>query len=423
MNIKIKIHKHLLIVVFAVVSSLSLAQEGTSSPYSFYGIGDMRFRGTYENRFMGGLSVQADTISLNLQNPAAHSALRFSTFAVGLNNNRNTIQSASASQEATRTSIDYLAIGLPFKKLGITFGVLPFSSVGYRIANTATINNLERFRQFEGRGGVDRVFLAAGYQLNKYFRIGLEANYSFGTVETTNREFVNNLEAGTREINSSRLFGSSFTLGLMYEKPINEKLTSFASFAYTPETIMKSTNRRRIANLLNSPVLGNLVVDEINLPVDNTEISMPSKLNLGFGLGSKNKWLVGAEVTHQQSSSFGNRFNDIDRVSFENATRFVVGGYYVPKYNSFTSYLSRVVYRAGFRYENTGLVVQDQSIQDYGMTFGLGMPLGGALSKINVGFEYGQRGTTQQNLVKENYYNISIGLTFNDRWFVRSKYD
>ncbi|MEI2421104.1 hypothetical protein V6O07_12595, partial [Arthrospira platensis SPKY2] len=155
----------------------------------------------------------------------------------------------------------------------------------------------------------------------------------------------------------------------------------------------------RIANLLNSPVLGNLVVDEINLPVDNTEISMPSKLNLGFGLGSKNKWLVGAEVTHQQSSSFGNRFNDIDRVSFENATRFVVGGYYVPKYNSFTSYLSRVVYRAGFRYENTGLVVQDQSIQDYGMTFGLGMPLGGALSKINVGFEYGQRGTTQQNLV------------------------
>lgn len=423
MNIKIKIHKHLLIVVFAVVGSLSFAQEGTSSPYSFYGIGDMRFRGTYENRFMGGLSVQADSISLNLQNPAAHSALRFSTFAVGMNNNRNTIQSATASQDATRTSIDYLAVGLPFKKLGVTFGVLPFSSVGYRIANTATINNLERFRQFEGRGGVDRVFIAAGYELNKYFRIGLEANFSFGTVETINREFISNLEAGTRETNTSRLNGGSFTLGLMYEKPLNEKLTSFASFAYTPETIMKSTNRRKLANLLNSPVLGNLVVDEIDLPVENTEITMPSRVNFGFGVGSKNKWLVGAEITHQQSSSFGNRFNDIDRVSFENATRFVVGGFYVPKYNSFTSYLSRVVYRAGFRFENTGLVVQDQSIQDYGMTFGLGMPLGGALSKINVGFEYGQRGTTQQNLVKENYYNISIGLTFNDRWFIRSKYD
>jgi hypothetical protein len=423
MNIKIKIHKHLLIVVFAVVGSLSFAQEGTSSPYSFYGIGDMRFRGTYENRFMGGLSVQADSISLNLQNPAAHSALRLSTFAVGMNNNRNKIQSATASQEATRTSIDYLAVGLPFKKLGITFGVLPFSSVGYRIANTANINNLERFREFQGRGGVDRVFLAAGYQLNKYFRIGLEANYSFGTVETINREFVTDLETGTRETNTSRLNGGSFTVGLMYEKPLNEKLTSFASFAYTPETVIRSTNNRKLANLLNSPVLGNLVVDEIDLPVENTEITMPSRLNFGFGVGSKNKWLVGAEITHQQSSSFGNRFNDIDRVAFENATRFVFGGYYIPKYNSFTSYLSRVVYRAGFRFENTGLIVQDQSIQDYGMTFGLGMPLGGALSKINVGFEYGQRGTTQQNLVKESYFNISIGLTFNDRWFIRSKYD
>ncbi|MDV7391522.1 hypothetical protein RZS08_09225, partial [Arthrospira platensis SPKY1] len=255
-------------------------------------------------------------------------------------------------------SIDYLAVGLPFKKIAFTFGVMPFSSVGYRVANTSNVNNLERFRQFEGSGGVDRVFLASGYQLNNNFRIGLEANFNFGTVETVNREFVADLETGTRETNTSRLNGSSFTVGLMYERPLNEKLTSFASFAYTPETVMRSTNRRNLANLLNSPVLGNLVVDEIDLPVENTRITLPSKLNFGLGIGGKNKWLLGAEITHQQSSSFGNRFNDIDRVDFENATRIVLGGYFVPKYNSFTSYFSRVVYRAGLRFENTGLVMQ-----------------------------------------------------------------
>lgn len=422
MNIKTKIHKQLLIAVFALVTLSISAQQGTSSPYSFYGIGDMRFNGTYENRFMGGLSVQADSVSINLNNPAAHSALGLSTFAVGINNNRNTISSSSGSQDATRTTLDYLAFGLPFKKLGVVFGVMPFSAVGYRIGNTTTIDGLERARQFEGRGGLDRVFFAAGYKLNKYLRIGVDANYSFGNVETTNLEFGRNIETGTREINTSRLTGASFTLGLMYEKTFKDKYTLFSSFGFTPETIMNSENSRNLAILTNS-ILGNFVVDQMDLPVENNQINMPSRLNFGMGIGEKSKWLVGAEVTHQQSSSFGNRFNDIDRVSFENATRVVLGGYYIPKYNSFTSYLSRVVYRAGLRYENTGLIIQDQSIQDYGMTFGLGLPLGGTFSKINVGFEYGQRGTTAQNLVRENYFNISFGLTFTDRWFVRSKYD
>ena len=80
-----------------------------------------------------------------------------------------------------------------------------------------------------------------------------------------------------------------------------------------------------------------------------------------------------------------------------------------------------MVYRAGFRYENTGLVIKDKSIEDYGMNFGLGLPLG--YSKIDLGFEIGVRGTQYYNLIRENYFNISVGLSLSDKWFKKRKID
>jgi hypothetical protein len=82
-----------------------------------------------------------------------------------------------------------------------------------------------------------------------------------------------------------------------------------------------------------------------------------------------------------------------------------------------------VTYRAGFNYENTGLIINNESINNYGITFGLGLPLGGSFSNINVGFEYGKRGTTNSGLIEENYTNVFISLSLNDRWFVKRKYE
>ena len=96
-----------------------------------------------------------------------------------------------------------------------------------------------------------------------------------------------------------------------------------------------------------------------------------------------------------------------------------MGGFYIPKYDSYTSFLSRVVYRAGFRYENTGLILNNKSINDYGMTFGLGLPVG--VSNVNIGFEFGKKGTTSNGLIEENYFNLSVGLSLNDIWFVKRK--
>jgi hypothetical protein len=151
-------------------------------------------------------------------------------------------------------------------------------------------------------------------------------------------------------------------------------------------------------------------------------------LSFGSGFGEVKKWLVGAEVTFLNTSVTSNRFTDIEGSKFENATRYSLGGYFIPNYNSYSKYYKRITYRAGLRYENTGLVIvrpglEDKSITDFAANIGFGLPLGGIFSKINVGFEMGKRGTTYYNLVEENYFNISVGLSLSDRWFVKRKFD
>jgi hypothetical protein len=163
------------------------------------------------------------------------------------------------------------------------------------------------------------------------------------------------------------------------------------------------------------------VGDPYTLDVVNSNIVIPQKMAFSAGFGSPKKWSIGSELTLQNTSKVTNRFNDIDNVTYENAKRFTLGGFYIPKYNSFTNYWEKVTYRAGLRYENTGLVINNQSITDAALTFGFGLPLGGTFSNINIGFEAGRRGQTSYGLVQENYGSISFGLFFNDIWFKKRK--
>ena len=92
-------------------------------------------------------------------------------------------------------------------------------------------------------------------------------------------------------------------------------------------------------------------------------------------------------------------------------------------YASFSKFWNRVVYRAGFYSEKTGLVVNNESINEFGISFGLGIPAGGLFSNVNTTVEFGKRGTTNENLVEENFVNIQLSLSLNDRWFIKRKYN
>ena len=150
---------------------------------------------------------------------------------------------------------------------------------------------------------------------------------------------------------------------------------------------------------------------------------MPAKTAFGLGIGEPRKWFLGAEYTFLKTSEFSNRIFNIDNTIFEDASTISLGGFYIPQYSSFNSYLKRVVYRAGIRFENTGLKINDESINEFGISFGVGLPVGSFFSNANLGIEVGQRGTTSQNLVQEKFINLQISLSLNDRWFVKRKYN
>jgi hypothetical protein len=414
--------KKIVVSLSLLFSLTSLAQEGTSSPYSFYGIGDIKFKGAVDTRSMGGLTVFSDSIHLNLQNPAHLASLKLTSFAVGSTYATTRLQTETSEGKARRTSLDYLAVGIPIGKFGLGFGLMPYSSVGYKI-QTLSDDETPIFSRQVGIGGVNKVFAGLGYKITKSLTIGANAQYNFGTIETTGLRYLENVQYGTRENNFSDVQGFNVDFGLAYQTKLTQKLSFFSSLTYTPESELRLNNSRSIEliQFLNSGAVS--VIQSEDIQVNDTKIKMPSKFTLGSGIGQLKKWMLGGEVTLINNSVVTNRFTDIEEATFENSTRYVLGGYFIPNYNSFSGYHKKIVYRAGLRYENTGLVLQNKSITDAAMNLGFGLPLGGTFSNININFEYGKRGTTYYNLVEENYFNISVGLSLSDKWFIKRKFD
>ena len=416
--------KKLIVPAFLFFTLISFAQQGTSSPYSFYGIGDVKFKGTAENRAMGGLTIYSDSIHLNFQNPASYTNLKLTTFSLGGTYLTTDLSTNSQSEKARRTAMDYLAVGLPLGKFGVGFGLMPYSSVGYNIQSykAATATDTQEIKQFSGTGGINKVFFGVGYTLTKKWSLGLDYSYNFGKIETYSFRYKEGLQYGAREKNLSDISGGTLTAGVTFNTPINKQVNGSASLTYSPDSKLSSANFRNIATIQYSSMGAEIIVQSSDVDVDNTSMTLPSKLAVGFGIGQNKKWMLGTEITFQKSSNMGNRFNDINNVNYENATRYSLGGFFIPNYNSFSKCYQRIVYRGGLRYENTGLIINKTSIKDYAVTAGLGLPIIGVFSNINIGLEYGQRGTTSAGLIQENYTNFTIGLSLNDKWFQKRRF-
>ncbi len=391
---------------------LSFAQEGSSSPYSFYGIGEVRFKGTADTRAMGGLAVEQDSIHINLQNPASLASLKLTTFAVGGTFNTSTLKTDSKSESAQRSTLDYMAVGLPLGKFGVGFGLIPYSSVGYNI-KTFTDDTATSGSTYSSTGGVNKVFLGLGYKITPKLSVGADLNYNFGTIEIVNSELISGVQSGTRETNTSKLSGVNFNLGAMFTTKMNKKLNLYSSLNYTFDNNLKSENSRLIATSSES-----VTIDQANM-----SIPFSSKVSIGAGIGEEKKWLLGGAIVFQGASDLSNNYNKASNVSYEKSGSVSLGGYYIPDYSSFTNYAKRIVYRGGLKYEKTGLVINSESINNFGFTLGLGMPITGSFSNINIGFEMGKKGTTSSGLIQENYMNVSVGLSLNDKWFEKRKFN
>lgn len=417
--------KKILIALLCVIAQGAIAQKGTISPYSYFGIGDQRDNGTVENQMMGGLSLYADSIHINLTNPAAYSKLRLTTYTAGISHKEYRLKDFTQEQKTSITNLDYLSIGFPVApKVGAGFGLMPYSSVGYSLNDiTTNSNGAEVTNIFTGDGGVNRIYASIGFEPIKNLSLGVTASYNFGTLDYERIQSVEDVQFGTIDRRESKINGYDFNYSLNYTPTIKEKYTLFTSIVVNTQGNLVAKNTQTLGSF--SLVSGrDIEVVDVNLDANNlrnTEIKIPTKATLGLGFGEDKKWFLGAEYSFQKFSDFENQFLGIQNVTYDDASSFAFGGYWVPDYRSLSGYFKRITYRAGLRYDMSGMTVNGKEINDFGITFGLGMPLGNSFSNLNLGFELGRRGTTDANLVEESYLKINVGLSLNDKWFQKRK--
>jgi len=432
--------KRIFLITILFLSFNFQAQEGTSSPYSFYGIGSLKFKGTTENRAMGGLSIYNDSIHMNFRNPASYvgknlfsfnNEARLVKFTVGIGHSDTKLETSNASDNTTTTTFDYLGLNVPMGKFGMGFGLIPHSSVGYKLESRNSIDSLQY--KYSGNGGLNKVFLGFGYLISDNISIGVDARYNFGNIQNNALEFLYDdeqlpLDYQAREINRSDLSGINYNLGISYNAVFNEKTQLVSSLTYSPGYNLKSKNKRTFASVIvnDSGIeypINEIEVDLLSLDLEETDLKMPSKMSIGLGIGSIRNWFVGSEYTMIKSSVFSSDLLDIENATFEDSSILSIGGFYIPDYNSFNKVWQRIVYRSGIYFEKTGLNINNQSIKEFGISFGLGIPVGRLFSNLNTVVEIGRRGTTNENLVKENFVNFQLSLSLNDRWFVKRKYN
>jgi len=430
--------KKVLIVFLLITSTSSLFAQGTSSsPYSFFGIGEQYSPRTYENSAMGGIGVAFNHYKyLNFTNPAAIAFLRETTYSLGILNNDLTLKTADTKQNSVSTSLNYIALGFPIgKKAGFSFGLQPLSSVGYSLSNNDfdEDENLSAVTLYSGEGGVNRIYGTFGIQISKSLAIGIEADYSFGAIENSITNQRANVSLASKYKEESVIRGGAITLGTQYQKMFKSNLYFNAGATVKLGNDLNTTGNEYLYSLIGS-VVNDLVRDTIYANEISGKYKLPMKSIMGIGLGKHDKWHVGLEYQNQdalQPEGFTNITNS--SYNYEKSNRISLGGFYLPKINSISSYWERVTYRAGLRFEKIGLAVDGAgtgadftSIDDFGMSFGLGLPLK-QLSTVNLALEYGKRGTTSNNLIEENYLNVRLSLSLTasgqQGWFRKRKID
>ncbi|MFI5219748.1 MAG: hypothetical protein ACHQNT_09690 [Bacteroidia bacterium] len=452
-----------LLLLFSIAVN---AQTNSVSPYSRYALGELRHSGFSHQAGMGraGTAVYSNE-KLNFINPASLSFDTIATIEAGLRGEVTKLQTEALSQTANDLSISYLAVGFPVIKncWGAAFGLIPYSDVGYNISDQQTIPDIGRVNySYLGDGGINRFLIGNGFapfsqSVNKFhvsdqyktwlnnkdtlkiqkkerwlnfikgFSIGVNASWIFGTINHIRKiEFIDSTNfLNTRMNNSYTLGDFYFNYGILYTKEIKNDYFINLGITGSGNSSIKSTNNSLWYNYrLTSFEFENIKDTAQFIEDQKGNTALPMYWNAGFTYGKKNKWLVTAETSIQDWSSFS-LFENND--SLENSLDIALGTEIIPNYIG-VKYFQRIQYRFGARYSKSYLSINNNSITDYGLTVGFGFPL--SLKKdrvqrasLHIAFEAGQKGTTENNLLKEQYLRFQFGIVLNESWFQKRKYD
>jgi len=417
--------KYIYLIIFLAGSPFISAQSNTSSPYSISGLGEIAFKGNAINRLMGGLDIVSDSLHANLNNPASLGDLKLVTYGLGLNYKSTKLSSSASNESVTSAAIDYLVVAIPTKKFTFGFGILPATSVGYRLQSVIegdNINNVVNLN--EGFGGLNQTFLSIGFKVFEFLNFGVSANYNFGKITNESSRQEQNIDFGTFFTKTSSLAGFNYRFATQLKIPLTSKVRLDAMAYYVPNNSLTATNESvYFTRSVTTQDLGDFEnVDLAAINLDETKISLGNQYSFGLGITKDKKWFVGGQYSRRNSADYVNNFISLDNITYANGSRLSFGGFYLPDYSSITSYWKRIVYRAGVRFEDTGVLFNNQPLKETGISFGVSLPMAG-FSNANIGLEFGKRGSQDNGLIQESYWNLIVGLSLNDIWFIKRKFN
>ena len=418
--------KDIIVIAILFISTLSFSQATNSSPYSLFGIGDQAHLKTVEEIAMGQMGGALNSeYQLSFTNPASVGSLNYTTYVFSGGNKTNFVNDGENKGTSSAAALSYISLGIPIRgNQGLLMGIQLNTAVGYtlidqRFDEDGEILQLDRYY---GNGGTNRVFLGYGYKFPFDLSIGAEIDYVFGGIDNNVLNRRSNVQLATQQITDSNIKGTSVKLGVHYGPKINEDLRVKFGLATDLQSTLKERGDVQLFSILNSDNSLGVPIDTLTSYDYTATIVAPLKTAISAGIGEDNKWFVGAEYTFQNALEFsGGIYDEIDFYRYDKFSNISVGGFFTPNMNSISSYFNRVTYRAGFNYQKTGLVVNETDINEYGISFGVSLPIGLKLSNVNLGFELGKRGTTDNNLVEEQFFNFRLSLSLNDKWFRKQK--
>jgi len=414
-------------LVFLLFAVLLVSAQKINSPYSRYGLG--RLHGKNVNtplKAMGGISIGVwNSTMVNTGNPASYAKFDSAAFLfeVGIVGSLNTLKTSTLTESSDFATLSYILMGFPVTKWWrSSLGILPYSRIGYDVqVEVEDFDNV--INDLTGDGGLNSFYWGNGFNINKDFRLGIDATFLYGNGSRSSMIYFPDsvFIFGSKTEQSSRGGGFIFDYGLQYDFHFDNNQLLTIGLIYSNTWYLNAT-RSYIAYTLQGGVGGDVetVKDTILYePETDGLIIIPDKYGIGFVLQEEGSWLIGADFEWQNWKEF-EAYGQSD--SLTNAWRISFGGQFTPKHTNISSLLKRMTYRAGIKYNNSYLSLFGNKITNYGITFGFGFPLRKSKTELDLSFEVGRLGTTNNGLIQENYFNVTFGVSINEYWFHKRKY-
>ncbi|MEO7393300.1 MAG: hypothetical protein ABIU11_00080 [Chitinophagaceae bacterium] len=447
-----------------IFTSFSPVFSQDNSPYSRYGIGDLVPPTNIVTRSIGGIAAgYTDFYSINFNNPASYSGFQALKEAkskklssgraildIGLNFEGRTLKEPATSKKfvANNALFSYVQVGVPLKpNWGLSFGLRPISRISYKIFRSEILKDPNTglpidsaFTRFEGEGGSYLASVGTGFNLfrkitkngEEKLSIGFNGGYLFGEKNySTKRIIINDsISYAPANFESKTNFGNLyFNAGLQYKVMVSKKVSlTLGAYGNVGQKLNATQDILRETYQINASS-GEIRLDSVyDKRGIKGIINLPSSFTVGFVAqkfpvpGKEGGWLLGIDFTQQNWSQY-RFYGQVDSV--RNKWELKVGAQInpAPKRN----YFSNVAYRFGF-FAGPDYIKIGQNLSQFGGSFGVGLPLAisrqapNQVSIINLSFEYSKRGNNN-NILRENMFRVSLGLSLSDMWFIKRKYD